>query len=188
MQLLFLNSDQETKLISGDSKMKLFLKYIQDSDIVTAIVAIIFAILFYNGTPHDIWDGYTYIDWVFPLLSTFTLGFVGVAFSVISFYKIYKQNTIEDLKVEKSQFESIKDVIVYLCVVFLFLVLLFVFGFWPAAIFFLWTGIFYFSSEKNIKSARVAATFAVIVCAVAWVVFSSGYAFYVPFPSSRVFM
>ncbi|MGB0574189.1 MAG: tripartite tricarboxylate transporter TctB family protein [Hyphomicrobiales bacterium] len=168
--------------------MKLITKYIQDSDIVTAIVSITFAILFYNGTPHDIWDGYTYIDWVFPLLSTFTLGFVGIAFTIISIYKIYKKNTIEDLKVEKSQLESIKDVLVYLGIVFLFLVLLFVFGFWPAAIFFLWTGIFYFSSEKNLKSARVAATFAVIVCAVAWVVFSSGYAFYVPFPSSRVFM
>jgi len=34
--------------------MKLILKYIQDSDIVTAIISIIFAILFYNGTPHDI--------------------------------------------------------------------------------------------------------------------------------------
>lgn len=168
--------------------MRLILKYIQDSDIVTAIISITFAILFYSGTPHDIWDGYTYIDWVFPLLSTFTLGFVGIAFLIISIYKIYKQNTIEDLKVEKSQLESIKDVLVYLGIVFLFLVLLFVFGFWPAAIFFLWSGILYFSKETNIKSVRAALTFSVIVCAVAWVVFSSGYAFYVPFPSSRVFM
>jgi len=188
VRLLFLNSNHETKLISGDSKMKLILKYIQDSDIVTAIISITFAILFYNGTPHDIWDGYTYIDWVFPLLSTFTLAVVGVAFTVISIYKIYKQNIIDDLKVEKSQFESIKDVLVYLGIIFLFLVLLFVLGFWPAAVFFLWTGIFYFSAEKNLKSARVALTFAIIVCAVAWVVFSSGYAFYVPFPSSRVFI
>jgi hypothetical protein len=51
--------------------MKKFLKIIQDSDFATGILLLIIASFSYGGVDEGIWDGYGYIDWVFPIMSSF---------------------------------------------------------------------------------------------------------------------
>ena len=48
------------------------LKYIQDSDVAITIL-LLFAIagLSFRGVPDNIWNDYLYIDWVFPLASSY---------------------------------------------------------------------------------------------------------------------
>jgi|TARA_B110000444_G_C18826704_1_gene590765 hypothetical protein len=166
--------------------MTKFIKFIQDSDLATGILLLIIASISYAGVDEGIWEGYGYIDWVFPIMSSFLLFFISAVYLFVGSLKIMKGNTNNDLKIDKSEIPSIINVVVYSILLFVYLVLLYVFGFWFASILLLWSGIAYFKGEKNIASISKSLGIALLTCLIAYVVFT--YIFWVPFPESRVFM
>lgn len=166
--------------------MKRFLKIIQDSDFATGLLLLIIASFSYGGVDEGIWDGYGYIDWVFPIMSSFLLFSISAVYLSVGIIKILKGITNNDLKIEKSQIPSIINVTVYLFILFIYLILLYIFGFWIASILLLWSGIAYFRGEKNILSISKSLGIALLTCLIAYIVFT--YVFWVPFPDSRVFM
>ena len=164
------------------------LKYMQDSDVAITILLFAIAILSIRGVPDNIWDDYLYIDWVFPLASSYILFIIASVFLIKSIRKIITKKIDTDLKISKKEVPSIINVLVYAIILFLYLVCLFAFGFWPASLLLLWTGILYFRPEKNLNSIMKSLGIALITCLIAYVVFSSGWLFYVPFPKSRIWI
>ena len=162
-----------------------FIKLIQDSDLATGLLLLFVASFSYAGVADNIWEDYAYIDWVFPLMSCFLLFSISAVYLVKSSIKIVKGTTISDLKIDKSEIPSIINVIVYTLLLFCYLVLLFVFGFWAASILLLWSGITYFRPEINRSSIIKSLIISIITCVVAYIVFT--HIFYVPFPQSRIF-
>lgn len=166
--------------------MKRFLKIIQDSDFATGILLLIIASFSYGGVDEGIWDGYGYIDWVFPIMSSFLLFTISAVYLSVGVIKLAKGTINNDLKIEKSQIPSIINVFVYLLLLFTYLILLYISGFWIASILLLWSGIAYFRGEKNIRSISKSLGIALLTCLIAYIVFT--YVFWVPFPESRVFI
>ena len=60
------------------------LKYIQDSDIAITILLFAIAGLSFSGVPDNIWNDYLYIDWVFPLASSYILFIIATIFFIKS--------------------------------------------------------------------------------------------------------
>ena len=56
------------------------LKYIQDSDVAITILLFAIAGLSFRGVPDNIWNDYLYIDWVFPLASSYILFIIATIF------------------------------------------------------------------------------------------------------------
>lgn len=162
-----------------------FIKLIQDSDFAAGLLLLFVASFSYAGVADNIWEDYGYIDWVFPLMSCFLLFSISAVYLVKSSIKIVKGTTISDLKIDKSEIPSIINVVVYTLLLFCYLVLLFVFGFWAASILLLWSGITYFRPEINRSSIVKSLIISIITCVVAYIVFT--HIFYVPFPQSRIF-
>ena len=102
----------------------------------------------YAGVDEGIWEGYGYIDWVFPIMSSFLLFFISAVYLFVGSLKIMKGNTNNDLKIDKSEIPSIINVVVYSILLFVYLVLLYVFGFWFASILLLWSGIAYLKEKR----------------------------------------
>ena len=69
------------------------LKYIQDSDIAITILLFAIAGLSFRGVPDNIWNDYLYIDWVFPLASSYILFIIATIFFIKSTRKILIKNT-----------------------------------------------------------------------------------------------
>ncbi len=109
-------------------------------------------------------------------------------FLIKSVHKILLKNINNDLKISKEEIPSIINVFVYSIILFFYLVCLFAFGFWPASLLLLWAGILYFRPEKNLNSIMKSLGIALITCLIAYIVFSSGWLFYVPFPKSRIWI
>ena len=87
-----------------------FLKIIQDSDFATGILLLIIASFSYGGVDEGIWDGYGYIDWVFPIMSSFLLFAISAVYISVGIIKLVKGNINDDLKIEISQIPSIINV------------------------------------------------------------------------------
>jgi hypothetical protein len=164
------------------------LKYIQDSDVAITILLFAIAGLSFRGVPDNIWNDYLYIDWVFPLASSYILFIIATIFLIKSMRKILLKNIDNDLKISKEEIPSIINVFVYSVILFFYLVCLFAFGFWPASLLLLWVGILYFRPEKNLNSIMKSLGIALITCLIAYIVFSSVWLFYVPFPKSRIWI
>ncbi len=164
------------------------LRYIQDSDVAITILLFAVALLSLRGVPDNIWDDYLYIDWVFPLASAYLLLMIATIFLIKSILKIAQKNTDTDLNIRSEEIPSIIHVFVYAIILFLYLICLYAFGFWPASLLLLWSGILYFRPEKNLNSIVRSFGIALITCIIAYVVFSSGWLFYVPFPKSRIWI
>ena len=64
------------------------LKYIQDSDVAITVLLFAIAILSFSGVPDNIWDNYLYIDWVFPLASSYIIFIIASVFLIKSIRKI----------------------------------------------------------------------------------------------------
>ena len=163
-------------------------RQIQDSDVAITVLLFAIAILSFSGVPDNIWDNYLYIDWVFPLASSYIIFIIASIFLIKSIRKIILKNIDNDLKINNEDIPSIVNVFIYTIILFFYLVCLFAFGFWPASLLLLWTGIFYFKPEKNLRSVMIAFGIALITCVIAYIVFSSGWLFYVPFPKSRIWI
>ena len=58
------------------------LKYIQDSDVAITILLFAIAGLSFRGVPDNIWNDYLYIDWVFPLASSYILFIIATIFLI----------------------------------------------------------------------------------------------------------
>ena len=70
----------------GKKKMyRKLLKYIQDSDIAITILLFAIAGLSFRGVPDNIWNDYLYIDWVFPLASSYILFIIATIFGTAAY-------------------------------------------------------------------------------------------------------
>ena len=62
------------------------LKYIQDSDVAITILLFAIAGLSFRGVPDNIWNDYLYIDWVFPLASSYILFIIATIFYFFPYF------------------------------------------------------------------------------------------------------
>ena len=81
------------------------LKYIQDSDVAITILLFAIAGLSFRGVPDNIWNDYLYIDWVFPLASSYILFIIATIFLIKSVHKILLKNIDNDLKISKEEIQ-----------------------------------------------------------------------------------
>jgi hypothetical protein len=159
--------------------MTKFLKVFLDSDLVAGLLLLFIAFITYMGTGDD------FIDWVFPLMTSYTLFIISSIFLIKSLFKIVRCSTNSDLKVDISNIPSIMNVVFFSIFLFCYLFALYAFGFWIASPLLLWLIISFFTAEKNFSSMRKALVISIITCIIAYIVFT--HIFYVPFPESRIF-
>ena len=127
------------------------LKYIQDSDVAITILLFAIAGLSFRGVPDNIWNDYLYIDWVFPLASSYILFIIATIFLIKSIRKILLKNIDNDLKISKEEIPSIINVFVYSIILFFYLVCLFCIRILPANLIKILARNIYFIPEKYFK-------------------------------------
>ena len=96
----------------GPEKKQMYrklLKYIQDSDVAITVLLFAIAILSFSGVPDNIWDNYLYIDWVFPLASSYIIFIIASVFLIKSIRKIILKNIDNDLKINNALFITSTD-------------------------------------------------------------------------------
>ena len=159
--------------------MTKFLKMFRDSDFVTGLLLFAIATISYSGT------GDNMKDWVFPLMASYTLFVISIAFLLKSALKVLNVKLMIDLTVTREQLPSVINVGFFCFFVLCYLFILFAFGFWVASPLLLWVSITYFNPYKSALSFAKSLLISLVACGVAYVVFT--YIFYVPFPQSRLF-
>ena len=159
--------------------MTKFLKMFRDSDFVTGLLLFAIATISYSGT------GDNMKDWVFPLMASYTLFVISIAFLLKSALKVLNGKLMIDLTVTREQLHSVINVGFFCFFVLCYLFILFAFGFWVASPLLLWVSITYFNPDKSALSFAKSLLISLVACGVAYVVFT--YIFYVPFPQSRLF-
>ena len=159
--------------------MTKFLKMFRDSDFVTGLLLFAIATISYSGT------GDNMKDWVFPLMASYTLFVISIAFLLKSALKVLNVKLMIDLTVTREQLPSVINVGFFCFFVLCYLFILFAFGFWVASPLLLWVSITYFNPDKSALSFAKSLLISLVACGVAYVVFT--YIFYVPFPQSRLF-
>ena len=159
--------------------MTKFLKMFRDSDFVTGLLLFAIATISYSGT------GDNMKDWVFPLMASYTLFVISIAFLLKSALKVLNGKLMIDLTVTREQLPSVINVGFFCFFVLCYLFILFAFGFCVASPLLLWVSITYFNPDKSALSFAKSLLISLVACGVAYVVFT--YIFYVPFPQSRLF-
>ncbi len=159
--------------------MTKFLKMFRDSDFVTGLLLFAIATISYSGT------GDNMKDWVFPLMASYTLFVISIAFLLKSALKVLNGKLMIDLTVTREQLPSVINVGFFCFFVLCYLFILFAFGFWVASPLLLWVSITYFNPDKSALSFAKSLLISLVACGAAYVVFT--YIFYVPFPQSRLF-
>ena len=159
--------------------MTKFLKMFRDSDFVTGLLLFAIATISYSGT------GDNMKDWIFPLMASYTLFVISIAFLLKSALKVLNGKLMIDLTVTREQLPSVINVGFFCFFVLCYLFILFAFGFWVASPLLLWVSITYFNPDKSALSFAKSLLISLVACGVAYVVFT--YIFYVPFPQSRLF-
>jgi len=153
-----------------------FKQLIQDSDFVTGLVTFIVANIAEQGAGNDI------KDWIFPLMAAHTLYVCSLFFLFKSAIKFFRNNLVTDLK--PGELRPIRDVTVFSVFVFIYLFIMYYFGFYVASLLLIWASVVYFTEEVDVKIVGKALLTAIIACVVVYVVFT--HVFYVPFPKSHL--
>ena len=171
--------EQVILIPNKENAMTKFLKMFRDSDFVTGLLLFAIATISYSGT------GDNMKDWVFPLMASYTLFVISIAFLLKSALKVLNGKLMIDLTVTREQLPSVINVGFFCFFVLCYLFILFAFGFWVASPLLLWVSITYFNPDKSALSFAKSLLISLVACGVAYVVFT--YIFYVPFPQSRLF-
>ena len=91
-------------------------------------------------------------DWVFPLMASYTLFVISIAFLLKSALKVLNGKLMIDLTVTREQLPSVINVGFFCFFVLCYLFILFAFGFWVASPLLLWVSITYFNPDKSALS------------------------------------
>ena len=142
--------------------MTKFLKMFRDSDFVTGLLLFAIATISYSGT------GDNMKDWVFPLMASYTLFVISIAFLLKSALKVLNGKLMIDLTVTREQLPSVINVGFFCFFVLCYLFILFAFGFWVASPLLLWVSITYFNPDKSALSFA-KSLLAAILLATAWI-------------------
>lgn len=171
--------EQVILIPNKENAMTKFLNMFRDSDFVTGLLLFAIATISYSGT------GDNMKDWIFPLMASYTLFFISIAFLLKSVFKVLNGKLIVDLTLTREQLPSAINVGFFCFFVLCYLFVLFAVGFWIASPLLLWVSIAYFNPDKSARSFFKSLLISLIACGVAYVVFT--HIFYVPFPQSRLF-
>jgi hypothetical protein len=153
---------------------------LMDRDFLTALVLLVIGAVFYTRSGTDT------KDWGFPLLATYVVLAIGVAFLVRVVLAAAMKRAPDVVDGFRENRVVVVDLLVFCAIVLVYTIVLKGLGFWLSSFLMLTASSYYLTTERTRRNVVLAVVVPVAVCIIAYVIFLQ--VFYVPLPEAGWFI